>query len=199
MSLSITGVPTDAVLVVKVGDDYQLLPNNGLDGGTFGGNPTYEWQVTTKQLPDVYLLPPLDYSGDIPLALEAITQEIGTTDIRYTTGNFTVGVNPIGDDIQFFDVPTQVSGNENDPIEIATNLISQETDSDEYIQLTVTAEADSDESALVGLNRIRAAGNEAKFTSNSDGTWSATLTVTASTLRVLNCLLVMRMARLILP
>ncbi|MGR5543484.1 hypothetical protein ACPV5V_33510, partial [Vibrio campbellii] len=76
-----------------------------------------------------------DYSGDIPLALEAITQEIGTTDIRYTTGNFTVGVNPIGDDVQFFDVPSHVNGNENDAIEIATNLISEETDSDEYIQL----------------------------------------------------------------
>ncbi|MGR5467256.1 RTX toxin [Vibrio astriarenae] len=182
MSLCITGVPTDAVLVIKIGEEYQLLPNNGADGGSFGGNPTYEWQVTVDQLPDVYLLPPLDYSGDIPLALEAITQEIGTTDIRYTTGNFTVGVNPIGDDVQFFDVPSHVNGNENDAIEIATNLISEETDSDEYIQLTVIAEADSEPSALVGLNRIRAGGNEAKFTQNDDGTWSATLTVTAATL-----------------
>ncbi|MDR9827730.1 RTX toxin, partial [Vibrio sp. FNV 38] len=182
MSLSITGVPTDAVLVIKDGDTYQLLPNNGTDGGTFDGNPTYEWQVEAHQLADVYLLPPLDYSGDIALALEAITQEIGTFDIRYTTGNFTVGVNPIGDDLQFFDVPTAVDGKENDAIEIATNLESQETDSDEYIQLTVIAQSDSDASALVGLNRIRVGNNEAKFLDNGDGTWSAALVVTASTL-----------------
>lgn len=182
MSLSMTGVPTGAVLVIKVGGEYQLLPNNGVDGGSFGGSPTYEWQVSSDQLNDVYILPPRDFSGDIPLALEAITQEIGTSDIRYTTANFVVGVDPIGDEIEFFDVPTEVSGKENSSIEIATNLESEETNSDERIELTVIAKSDSDESALIGLNRIRVAGEEAKFTQNGDGSWSATLIVTASTL-----------------
>ncbi|MEZ9706904.1 hypothetical protein AB4308_21210, partial [Vibrio breoganii] len=58
MSLSLKGVPEGAVVAIKIGDNYELVPNNGADGGTFDGNPTYEWQLDPSQLSNLVILPP---------------------------------------------------------------------------------------------------------------------------------------------
>ncbi|MEZ9157687.1 RTX toxin [Vibrio lentus] len=163
MSLALKGVPEGAVVAIKVGDSYQLVPNNGVDGGTFDGNPTYEWQLDPSQLANLVILPPRDFSGDINLSLEAITQEIGTTDIRYTASEFTVGVNPIGDKVEFFDLPEQLTGSEDDGIAIPLDANSFETNSDEFLSITVTVNATSDPSGLVGLDRIRIGSETSSF------------------------------------
>ncbi len=76
MSLALKGVPEGAVIAIKVGDSYQLLPNNGVDGGTFNGNPTMNGNWILSQLANLVILPPRDFSGDMDLVLEAITQKL---------------------------------------------------------------------------------------------------------------------------
>ncbi|WP_061016508.1 RTX toxin [Vibrio splendidus] len=180
MSLSLKGVPEGAVVAIKIGDNYELVPNNGADGGTFDGNPTYEWQLDPSQLSNLVILPPRDFSGDINLSLEAITQEIGTTDIRYTQSEFTVGVNPIGDKVEFFDLPEQLSGSEDDGIVIPLDANSFETNSDEFLSITVTVNSTSDPSGLVGLDRIRIGSETSSFISLGNGSAQATILVAAS-------------------
>ncbi|MEZ8882503.1 RTX toxin [Vibrio sp. 10N.261.51.A7] len=179
MSLSLKGVPEGAVVAIKIGDNYELVPNNGADGGTFDGNPTYEWQLDPSQLSNLVILPPRDFSGDINLSLEAITQEIGTTDIRYTQSEFTVGVNPIGDKVEFFDLPEQLTGSEDDGIVIPLDANSFETNSDEFLAITVTVNGTSDPSGLVGLDRIRIGSETSSFT-RVGGIIQATILVKAS-------------------
>ncbi|MEZ9288300.1 RTX toxin [Vibrio lentus] len=179
MSLALKGVPEGAVVAIKVGDSYQLVPNNGVDGGTFDGNPTYEWQLDPSQLANLVILPPRDFSGDMNLVLEAITQEIGTTEIRYTESEFTVGVNPIGDKVEFFDLPEQLTGTEDEGIVIPLDANSFETNSDEFLSITVTVNSTSDPSGLVGLDRIRIGSETSSFT-NVGGIIQATILVKAS-------------------
>ncbi|QLE95706.1 RTX toxin [Vibrio sp. Scap24] len=179
MSLALKGVPEGAIVAIKVGDSYELVPNNGVDGGSFDGNPTYEWQLDPSQLADLVIMPPRDFSGDMNLVLEAITQEIGTTEIRYTESEFTVGVNPIGDKVEFFDLPEQLTGSEDEGIVIPLDANSFETNSDEFLSITVTVNSTSDPSGLVGLDRIRIGSETSSFT-NVNGIIQATIIVKAS-------------------
>ncbi|HAS8598215.1 TPA: type I secretion C-terminal target domain-containing protein [Vibrio vulnificus] len=180
LSVMIKGVPDGAVLVYKVGASYELLPNNGADGGSFDGMPTSEWQLDPSRLADLYILPPLDFSGDIPLTINAITQEIGTTDIVHTSGSMTVGVLPVGDDVQFFGLDSQYTGMEGEALSIPVTISSNETNSDEFIVLTLHAELTSDPSALSGLDKIIVDGHEASFNQHGDGSWVARVIVRAS-------------------
>ncbi|MGY5450180.1 T1SS-143 repeat domain-containing protein [Agarivorans sp. MS3-6] len=179
IALSIQGVPEGAVLSYFNGSNYQLLENDGLDGGSFNGNPTYKWGLDSSQLSHVYLTPPLDFSGDIPLSFEAISIETGTSDFKVASQDFLVGVNPIGDDAQFFDVPEHINAIEGDAINIPVNISSFESNSDESILLTVKVNSSSDPSALVGLDRIAIDGQEAKFNAIA-GSYTASLLITAS-------------------
>ncbi|UPR59729.1 RTX toxin [Vibrio sp. ED004] len=179
MSLALKGVPEGAIVAIKVGDGYELVPNNGVDGGTFDGNPTYEWQLDPSQLADLVIMPPRDFSGDMNLVLEAITQEIGTTEIRYTESEFSVGVNPIGDKVEFFDLPEQLTGSEDEGIVIPLDANSFETNSDEFLSITVTVNGTSDPSGLVGLDRIRIGSETSSFT-NVGGIIQATLVKASS-------------------
>ncbi|MCG9692980.1 RTX toxin [Vibrio sp. Isolate22] len=179
MSLALKGVPEGAIVAIKVGDSYELVPNNGADGGTFNGNPTYEWQLDPSQLANLVIMPPRDFSGDMNLVLEAITQEIGTTEIRYTESDFTVGVNPIGDKVEFFDLPEQMTGGEDEGIVIPLDANSFETNSDEFLLITVTVNGTSDPSGLTGLDRIRIGSETSSFT-NVGGIIQASILVKAS-------------------
>lgn len=180
MSLSLKGVPQGAVIAIQNGTTYELVPNNGEDGGTFDGNPTYEWQLDPSQLSNLVILPPRDFSGDIELSLEAITQEVGTFDIQYTTSDFTVGVNPIGDKVEFFDIPEEISGDEDQAIEIPLEANSFETNSDEFIAISITVNTTSDPTGLEGLDRIRIGSETGRFVSQIDGSAIATVIVAAS-------------------
>ncbi len=179
MSLSLAEVPEGAVVAIKVGEEYQLLPNNGKDGGSFNGQPTYEWQLDASQLSNTYILPPLDFSGDIPLILKAITQETETGDVRVTDANFVLGVKPIGDDLTFFDVPEHIDGDEDLVINVPVNISSLETNSDEFIALSFVIETSSDPTALTGLEKIKIGSQSAKFVI-VNGAAVATLVVAAS-------------------
>ncbi|WP_234496916.1 type I secretion C-terminal target domain-containing protein [Vibrio maritimus] len=181
MSLSITGVPEGAVVVTKVGESYELVPNNGKDGGTFQGNPTYEWQLDPADLDNTYILPPLDFSGDIPLTLKAITEELATNDTRITESSFTLGVNPIADEIDFFNVPDKVTGDEDAVITIPIDIVTQETNSDESIALVVTAKAANDSSSIEDMASIRVDGKTARFF-QVDGVATAVILVSASSI-----------------
>ncbi|MFA0087213.1 RTX toxin [Vibrio sp. 10N.261.51.F12] len=182
MSLSLEGVPEGAVLVFFDGSAYQVMPNNGPDGGSFNGNPTYEWQLDVEQLSQTFILPPLDYSGDIPLTLTAITQELETGDVRFTRSEFTLGVKPVGDDVTVFDMPEVLEGTEDSAIVIELNAESTETNSDEFLELTVVVNSSSDASALDGLDKIKVGFETARFVSLPNGNAAATLLISASSL-----------------
>ncbi|TFH92424.1 T1SS-143 repeat domain-containing protein [Vibrio ouci] len=180
MSLSLKGVPEGAVVVYKVGDSYVLAPNNGADGGSFNGKSTYEWQLDSSRLGDVYILPPRDFSGDIPLSLEAITQELENGDFNFTQSDFIVGVLPVGDRVELVDLPETMSGEENDGLQITLDASSFETFSDEYLIISLTINNTSDPSALTGLDQIRIGLQSGLFIMNIDGSATATVLVKVS-------------------
>ncbi|EKO3943834.1 RTX toxin [Vibrio fluvialis] len=174
LSLVITGVPEGAVLVWNNNGLYELLPNNGSTSGT-----DTEWQVTSEQLNAIYILPPQDFSGDISLTLQAITQEIGTDSYNFTLSEFNVGVLPVGDDTELTVSSQTLSGDENDSIHIAFEASSFETNSNEYLEVSLTIKASSDATALDGLGRIRIGNQFALFTLDEDGNAVATILVKA--------------------
>lgn len=180
MSLSLSGVPEGAVVVVQVGSGFELVPNNGVDGGSFNSKPTYEWQLDASQLNNTFILPPLDFSGDIPLTLKAITQELATSDSRITESEFILGVNPIADEIEFFNVPDKVNGDEDAVIDIPIDIVSQETSSDESIALLITAKAVNDSSSIDDIASIRIDGKTARFIQVGDSATAAIIVAASS-------------------
>ncbi len=151
--LNIAGLPKGAVLFYSPdgGNTFVQLPNSG-----------QSWSISASQIDSVYIRPPLDFSGDMELKLEAITNEIGTNDIKTSTTDLVVGVKPIGDDVQFFDVPETLTGTEGDSFTIPVNLESYETNSDEALRLTVNISA-ADPAQLQGLDKIVIGGQEVTF------------------------------------
>ncbi len=171
ISLNISGLPNGAVLFFSPdgGNSFIQLPNNGLS-----------WNFEPSLMDKIYIRPPLDFSGDMKLKLEAITNEIGTNDIKTSTTDLIVGVKPIGDDVQFFDVPETLAGSEGDSFTIPVNLESYETNSDESLRLTVNISA-ADPAQLQGLDKIVIGGQEITFAQKGDH-WFATVVINASTL-----------------
>nr|WP_318418052.1 type I secretion C-terminal target domain-containing protein [Photobacterium leiognathi] len=171
ISLNISGLPNGAVLFFSPdgGNSFIQLPNNGLS-----------WNFEPSLMDKIYIRPPLDFSGDMKLKLEAITNEIGTNDIKTSTTDLIVGVKPIGDDVQFFDVPETLAGTEGDSFTIPVNLESYETNSDESLRLTVNISA-ADPAQLQGLDKIVIGGQEITFAQKGDH-WFATVVINASTL-----------------
>ncbi|WP_235869043.1 Ig-like domain-containing protein [Photobacterium kishitanii] len=169
--LNIAGLPKGAVLFYSPdgGNTFVQLPNSG-----------QSWSISASQIDSVYIRPPLDFSGDMELKLEAITNEIGTNDIKTSTTDLVVGVKPIGDDVQFFDVPETLTGTEGDSFTIPVNLESYETNSDEALRLTVNISA-ADPAQLQGLDKIVIGGQEVTFAQKGDH-WFATVIINASTL-----------------
>ncbi|WP_305374116.1 type I secretion C-terminal target domain-containing protein [Photobacterium leiognathi] len=171
ISLNISGLPNGAVLFFSPdgGNNFIQLPNNG-----------QSWNFEPSLMDKIYIRPPLDFSGDMKLKLEAITNEIGTNDIKTSTTDLIVGVKPIGDDVQFFDVPETLAGTEGDSFTIPVNLESYETNSDESLRLTVNISA-ADPAQLQGLDKIVIGGQEITFAQKGDH-WFATVVINASTL-----------------
>lgn len=168
MSIEITGVPAGAIVAIDNGDgSYTEVPNNGLDGGSFNGKGTFRWTVEQADLAKVVIKPPLDFSGDIPLGIEVITYEKGTTDFVSTSGDFVLEVLPVGDDTQIFSAPDALTGTEGDITFVEFKGESLETNSNEQLRLTVEINFDlSDPSAFEGLVGIRVGGQEAGFVSS---------------------------------
>jgi len=164
MSIEIAGVPTGAVLVVDNGfGSYTVLPNNGVDGGTFDGQPTYKWSVDESQFANLAIRPPLDFSGDIPMSIKVIGYEKGTTDYVTTEGDFVLEVLPIADPSEITTIPGDYIGVEGQVTVIDLAGRSTETFSDETLLLSVKIEATSDASAFLALDRIRVGSVEGVF------------------------------------
>uniref|UniRef100_UPI00068887B4 Ig-like domain-containing protein n=1 Tax=Shewanella waksmanii TaxID=213783 RepID=UPI00068887B4 len=181
--LTIQGVPQGAVLYYQDGGNLVQLPNNGEDGGTFAGKPTFSWSVTEALLASLVLRPPLDFNGDIPLTVQAITQELGTDQFATTTTELIVGVTPVADGAQIIQAPDALYNSvEDDIISIDLNAEILDTSGDELVQLTITITSDQ-ASALVDLDGIAIGDRFASFTYNaSDDSYSAQITTNSASL-----------------
>ncbi|WP_305816297.1 T1SS-143 repeat domain-containing protein [Photobacterium leiognathi] len=171
VSLNLSGVPDGAVMFYSPdgGTTFIQLPNTGKS-----------WSFDIAQADSIYIRPPTDFSGDITLKLEAITNEIGTTEIITSTSEVIIGVNPIGDDIQFIVVPESLSGNEGESFTIPVDIESTETNSNETLFLEVIFSA-ADQTQLAGLDKIQIGDQKISIIKNGD-IWLATAIVNSSTL-----------------
>ncbi|MCG3865459.1 RTX toxin [Photobacterium sp. Ph5] len=171
ISLNLSGVPDGAVMFYSPdgGTTFIQLPNNGKS-----------WSFDIAQADSIYIRPPADFSGDITLKLDAITNEIGTTEIITSTSEVIIGVNPIGDDIQFIGVPESLSGNEGESFTIPVDIESTETNSNETLFLEVIFSA-ADQTQLAGLDKIQIGDQELSIIKNGE-IWLATAIINSDTL-----------------
>ncbi|AQS38206.1 hypothetical protein Sps_03059 [Shewanella psychrophila] len=180
--LTLQGVPEGAVLYYRDGANLIQLPNNGVDGGSFEGNPTYSWSVTLAQLANLVMRPPQDFNGDIPLSIQAITQELGTTDFVTTSADIIVGISPVADGVQIIQTPDSLYNSLEDEI-IVIDLAAEalELSGSEQLQLTITITS-ADASALVDLDGIKVGSDFVSFTDLGGGVFSASLLISANNL-----------------
>jgi len=168
LTVVLKGVPTDAVILV----DGVPVANNGPDGGSLFGEPTFQWSLSQADLANAVIRPPANFSGDIPLTLEAVTIETGTDDVRTVSQDFTVFVNPVGDGVEFNGADVSASGQEGDDVTIAVNAKTLEPDyvidghprdGNEGMVLTVQVADTSQATALLGLEGIRVGDRTVSF------------------------------------
>ncbi len=171
ISLNLSGVPDGAVMFYSPdgGTTFIQLPNTGKS-----------WNFESAQADSIYIRPATDFSGDITLKLDAITNEIGTTEIITSTSEVIIGVNPIGDDIQFVGVPESLSGDEGESFTIPVDIESTETNSNETLFLEVIFSA-ADQTQLAGLDKIQIGDQEINIIKNGD-IWLATAIINSDTL-----------------
>lgn len=161
----ITGVPEGAL--IKQGSEFAR--NLGEDGGSIDGKPTYAWGVDIASgaitVEPLYLVPSLDFSGRINLNVEVISEDKQNGDFFIVTKVAEVLVRPIADGLQTFgSIETDYQAIEGDAITVVVDTETLEVENpDEVIQIIVKADLGSDISALVGLDRIEAAGQTANF------------------------------------
>lgn len=185
MYLTIQGVPTGAVLYYRDGGNLIQLPNNGADGGNFNGSPTNSWTVTPTQLASLVLQPPLNFNGDIPLTINAITQEIGTTDFKGTSTKLIIGINPVADGVQIIQQPEpHYDAQEGDSIIVDFNAEALDLTGHENLQVTITVSS-SQASALVDLAGVEIAGQYVNFIKNGAGDYVAVINVTGTSVNQL--------------
>ncbi|MEI6893934.1 MAG: type I secretion C-terminal target domain-containing protein [Colwellia sp.] len=175
MSIVITGVPEGAILVW---DGGTILPNNGPDGGTFNGEPTYQWTITAEQLASLAIKPGRDFSGDITLTITVIAYEQGTSDYVTTEETFVVEVLPVGDDVQFTSIEDEFTGTEGQETYFDVSGETTETSGNETLRLTVRIAVTENSAGLVS---IRIADQEAFFV-EIDGYYVAILDIDSSEL-----------------
>ncbi|MEI8630090.1 retention module-containing protein [Vibrio sp. M60_M70] len=117
VSLKLTGIPDDFV-VQSNSSDY-VVKNNG------GG----EWSIqlkdltqTSVDLSDIQIKPPKNFSGEAEIGITVFIQEELLQVPTERTNNFTLVVNPIGDDVDV-NPDTSVAGNEGEDIVINVNAL----------------------------------------------------------------------------
>ncbi|MFB2681248.1 hypothetical protein [Shewanella mangrovisoli] len=183
LSISIQGVPTNAVLYyTDSGGNLVALPNNGQDGGSFHGQPTYSWTVTQAQLASLSIKPPPNFNGDMPLTINVITQELGTADFETNTGNIIVGVVPVADGVQIITAPDAHFDSVEDEV-ILIDLLAENLDTTAHETMRLKVTITSDElSALYKLDGIRVGTTEGSFVSDGNGGYVAQIEVNAGLL-----------------
>ncbi|MFH4784535.1 retention module-containing protein [Vibrio diabolicus] len=117
VSLKLTGIPDDFV-VQSNSSDY-VVKNNG------GG----EWSIqlkdltqTSVDLSDIQIKPPKNFSGEAEIGITVFIQEELLQVPTERTNNFTLVVNPIGDDVDV-NPDTAAAGNEGEDIVINVNAL----------------------------------------------------------------------------
>ncbi|MFH4801168.1 retention module-containing protein [Vibrio diabolicus] len=117
VSLKLTGIPDDFV-VQSNSSDY-VVKNNG------GG----EWSIqlkdltqTSVDLSDIQIKPPKNFSGEAEIGITVFIQEELLQVPTERTNNFTLVVNPIGDDVDV-NPDTSAAGNEGEDIVINVNAL----------------------------------------------------------------------------
>ncbi|MFB1072036.1 retention module-containing protein [Vibrio diabolicus] len=117
VSLKLIGIPDDFV-VQSNSSDY-VVKNNG------GG----EWSIqlkdltqTSVDLSDIQIKPPKNFSGEAEIGITVFIQEELLQVPTERTNNFTLVVNPIGDDVDV-NPDTSAAGNEGEDIVVNVNAL----------------------------------------------------------------------------
>ncbi|UIJ39320.1 cadherin-like domain-containing protein [Desulfobaculum bizertense] len=136
----ITGVPAGATL--SAGTD--------LGGG--------RWEVDPADLGSLTITPPLNFSGDINLALESTTTEISNNDTAFNRSPFVVSVTGVADTPTLNTLPTSGSEDSQLPLPISGSLF--DVDGSETLSFVISA--------------VPAGATLSAGTLNPDGTWTLT-------------------------
>ncbi|HGS5593886.1 TPA: retention module-containing protein [Vibrio parahaemolyticus] len=117
VSLKLTGIPNDFVVESNSSDYIVKNAGNG------------EWSIQVKDLTqtsidlsDIQIKPPKHFSGEVEIGISVFIQEELLKVPTERSSNFTLVVNPIGDDVDV-NPNTQVSGNEGEDITINVNAL----------------------------------------------------------------------------
>ncbi|MDF5648198.1 hypothetical protein P3741_26165, partial [Vibrio parahaemolyticus] len=117
VSLKLTGLPDD--FIVKSNSSDYVVKNNG------GG----EWSIQLKDLTqtsidlsDIQIKPPKHFSGEAEIGITVFIQEELLQVPTERNNNFTLIVNPIGDDVDV-NPDTSAAGNEGEDIVINVNAL----------------------------------------------------------------------------
>ncbi len=113
VSLVLTGLPTD-FLVKSLSSDYVVKNNGGGEWSVQIRNPN----LTSLDLSALAIKPAKDFSGEVQLGIKVFTQESLLGEPVEHTGQFTLNVTPVGDDVDIAPV-TNVAGNEGQAIDIS--------------------------------------------------------------------------------
>ncbi len=113
VSLVLTGLPTD-FLVKSLSSDYVVKNNGGGEWSVQIRNPN----LTSLDLSALAIKPAKDFSGEVQLGIKVFTQESLLGEPVEHTGQFTLNVTPVGDDVDIAPI-TNVAGNEGQAIDIS--------------------------------------------------------------------------------
>ncbi|GHX75120.1 RTX toxins and Ca2+-binding protein [Vibrio cholerae] len=113
VSLVLTGLPTD-FLVKSLSSDYVVKNNGGGEWSVQIRNPS----LTSLDLSALTIKPAKDFSGEVQLGIKVYTQESLLNQPVEHTGQFTLNVTPVGDDVDIAPI-TNVVGNEGQAIDIS--------------------------------------------------------------------------------
>ncbi|GHX86228.1 RTX toxins and Ca2+-binding protein [Vibrio cholerae] len=113
VSLVLTGLPTD-FLVKSLSSDYVVKNNGGGEWSVQIRNPN----LTSLDLSALAIKPAKDFSGEVQLGIKVYTQESLLNQPVEHTGQFTLNVTPVGDDVDIAPI-TNVVGNEGQAIDIS--------------------------------------------------------------------------------
>ncbi len=163
VSLVLTGLPTD-FLVKSLSSDYVVKNNGGGEWSVQIRNPN----LTSLDLSALAIKPAKDFSGEVQLGIKVYTQESLLNQPVEHTGQFTLHVTPIGDDVDI--TPAQeVTGNEGQAIDIS--LGAQILDKAPSLPGGATYTENSPETLRVEISGVP----DGAFLSLADGTLGTSL------------------------
>ncbi|WP_257263313.1 hypothetical protein, partial [Endozoicomonas sp. ONNA2] len=140
VSVTLSGVPEKAVLSDSTG---ATLPFNG----------NGQWQIPASlisnngQIQPLNFLPVRDFSGTIPVTLNAYSHETRLSEVCVDQKRFNIQVQPVGDAVTVNQLPNAMEGDENSPLVFLLNASTTDThttadDFPEGLRVTVNITGD---------------------------------------------------------